>query len=119
MKYRINWTCADGTRVEDQVYTADRVSYRLVQLEAEGCTDITVESFEEKSLTDQALDKLPGKCCDEIERCKTMYNHYKNEHQSRLADETRHKGYGYVSALCDAGIISMVEFRLIYGYITV
>lgn len=42
-KFKMSWTTKDGTRVADQIYTAEAVSGQLVQLESWEATDIKVE----------------------------------------------------------------------------
>lgn len=47
MKYRMEWTLKDGTRVTDQLFTAETVSDMLMNLESWGATDITLESVDD------------------------------------------------------------------------
>lgn len=47
MKYRMSWTQKDGTKVKNQLYTAEHITDQLLRLESWGCTDITVEQVKE------------------------------------------------------------------------
>lgn len=46
MTYKMAWTLADGTRVTDQIYTADAVSNQLKNLESWGAYAVVIESVE-------------------------------------------------------------------------
>ena len=41
--YEINYTQADGRAITGQLYTADKVSEKLLVLEAEKATNITIK----------------------------------------------------------------------------
>lgn len=45
-KFIMSWTRANGEKVENQLYTVDRVTHQLESLIAQGCTDIVVKSVE-------------------------------------------------------------------------
>ena len=47
MKYRVSYVIKDGTRIENQIYTAEHITKLLLNLEAWGCTNIVIESFTE------------------------------------------------------------------------
>lgn len=47
MKYEMSWTLKDGTRIENQIYTAENVSNQLIALESWGATDIEMKSISE------------------------------------------------------------------------
>lgn len=44
MKYYICYTRKDGKIVINELYTADRVTDRIMQLEKDGCSRITIKS---------------------------------------------------------------------------
>ncbi len=48
MKYVMSWTQKDGTRIENQIYTAENITSQLLTLESWGATDITFKSIEEE-----------------------------------------------------------------------
>lgn len=68
-------------------------------------------------MTKQTLDKLPEGIRANIEYYKEAYNlfdtgsHYKDEERSRMA--------GYVHGLRDAGLITEIERRELFCYMTV
>lgn len=45
MKYEMSWTLKDGTRIENQIYTAENISKQLLTLESWGATDIVIKSI--------------------------------------------------------------------------
>lgn len=46
MKYSMEWTEKGGTRVKNQLFTAEYVSRKLQELEAWGCTNIRIISLD-------------------------------------------------------------------------
>ncbi len=46
-KYSMSWTTKDGQRIRNQIYTADMIGGRLMDLEKCGAMDIDVTSIEE------------------------------------------------------------------------
>ena len=44
LKYLMSWTLKDGTRVENQLYTAEAISRQLAALEEWGATNIEIKS---------------------------------------------------------------------------
>lgn len=65
-----------------------------------------------------ALEKLPINCMNAVERYKSLYRQYKDNGNSTLQCESRLKAKGYLEALTDAGIVTLTEQRLLFGYIT-
>lgn len=45
--YKMSWTTKDGTRVENQLYTAEYITHQLLSLEEWGATNIEIKSVEE------------------------------------------------------------------------
>ena len=50
MKYIAAWTLKDGTKVENQIYTADGITNLLRNLESWGATDIIIKSEEKEQI---------------------------------------------------------------------
>lgn len=48
-KYIMAWTTNDGTRIENQIYTASQVSNQLKNLEKWGAYDITLKESKEET----------------------------------------------------------------------
>lgn len=46
MKYEMNWTQKDGSRIKNQVFTSEYVAKTLARLESEGATEIEVKSID-------------------------------------------------------------------------
>ena len=46
-KYYLSWTNKDGSKVDKQLFTAEHISHKLIELERSRCTSIKVEQLSE------------------------------------------------------------------------
>ena len=46
MKFEMSWTTKDGRRIEGQIYTAQFVTVKLIELEESGARNIEIKSID-------------------------------------------------------------------------
>lgn len=49
MKYEMSWTQKDGTKIEGQIFTAEHITRKLLELESYGAKDIIIKSVKCKA----------------------------------------------------------------------